>query len=99
MGAVRRPFIALLLAALVTAGCGRDRLAAPDPDRPFTTGQLTAVQYPAAGLQLAAPTDWGFGSGAAPLVAQTSSGNATMAIWRYPRTEPVPAGTGPALDT
>ena len=99
MGAVRRPTLAMLLVVLATAGCGRDRLAVPDPDRPFTAGRLTTVAYPAAGIRFRGPADWRFDAGEAPLVATTSSGNATIAIWRYPRTEPIPTGTGPALET
>ena len=94
----RRRTAALLLAAVATAGCGRDRLAAPDPERPFTAGQLTAVDFSASGVRFRAPADWRFGPGTAPLVASTSSGSATIAIWRYPRSEPIPTGTGAALD-
>lgn len=90
MGRVRRGPVTLLALVLVIAGCGRERLGAPDPGAPFTAGVKTAVAYPKAGLRFDAPADWPFGAGPAPLVAQTSSGSATIAIWRYPRTEPLP---------
>jgi hypothetical protein len=88
---VRRPTVTIaLLAALAAAGCGRERLDAPDPSKPFTTGALTSVTFPKAGVKFRAPADWPFGAGTGSLVASTSSGSATIAIWRYPRTEELP---------
>jgi hypothetical protein len=93
---VRRPAPALLtttaLAALLGAGCGADRVKTPDVSRPFSTGGLAQRAYPAAGVTFQAPADWPFDPGKAPLVASTSSGSATIAVWRYPRTEPLPRG-------
>jgi hypothetical protein len=79
-----------LVLAVALAGCGRDRLQAPDPSRPFTAGQLTTVTFPKAGVKFRAPSDWPFGSGSGSLVASTSSGTATIAIWRYERAEELP---------
>jgi hypothetical protein len=79
-----------LLAALALAGCGRERLAVPGADSPVTTGPVAQQSFPQAGLRIETPTDWGLGRGPAPLVAEASSGTATIAIWRYPRTEPLP---------
>jgi hypothetical protein len=93
---VRRPATALL-AALALAGCGRERLAVPDAERPVTNGPTAAQSFPAAGIRFTAPADWGLGRGPAPLVAESSSGSATIAVWRYPRSEPLPSGDD-ALD-
>ena len=77
-------------AAVLTAGCGAARLEAPDPSRPFSTGGTAVREFPVEGLRFAAPADWSFDRGQPPLVASATSGSATIAIWRYPRTEPLP---------
>ena len=78
------------LAALLASGCGAGRVEPPDPSIPFTTGGTAVREYPAVGVRFTAPADWPFTAGQAPLVASTSSGSATIAVWRYPRTEPLP---------
>lgn len=79
-----------LLPAVVTAGCGRDRLDPPDPTRPASALRENVRTYPAAGLRFEAPDDWTFEPGQAPLVTSTADGTVTIAVWRYPRTEPLP---------
>jgi hypothetical protein len=91
---VRRASAAIATLALV--GCGQERLPVPDVDRPAASAQATPREFAQAGVRFDAPADWSFGRGTAPLVTSTSSGSATIAIWRYPRTEPLP--TGKALD-
>ena len=97
MGAVSRPALTAALAATLVAGCGADRLATPDASRPYTIEGPALREFPAAGVSFQAPADWRFDLGTEPLVATTSSGTATVAIWRYPRTEPLPRD-GVALD-
>lgn len=80
----------LIAVLLLAAGCGRERLPVPDVDRAAVTGDTTKQAYPQAGLRFDAPAGWGFARGQAPLVASTSNGSATIAIWRYERTEPLP---------
>jgi len=87
----------VLAAAALTAGCGRDRLEPPDPARPASALDPAERRYPAAGLRFEAPDDLTFDAGQAPLVASTASGSASIAIWRYPRTEPLPRSEA-ALD-
>jgi hypothetical protein len=77
-------------AALLASGCGAERVDAPDPARPYSTEGPAQRAFPTAGVSFQAPADWRFDVGRAPLVASTSSGTATIAIWRYPRTEPLP---------
>lgn len=88
-----RPATALLAttaAALLGTGCGAVRVEPPDISRPFSTAGKAQREFPAAGLTFEAPADWAFDEGEGPLVASTSSGSATIAIWRYVRTEPLP---------
>jgi hypothetical protein len=92
MGPVPRPLLPLVAvaAALMTTGCGADRLTAPDASRPYSTEGPAQREFPQQGISFQAPADWRFDTGEAPLVATTSSGTATIAIWRYPRSEPLP---------
>ena len=85
-----RPALTAALLATLAAGCGADRLDTPDASRPYTIEGPTERAFPAAGVSFEAPGDWRFDPGKAPLVATTSSGTATIAIWRYPRTEALP---------
>jgi hypothetical protein len=79
-----------LAAALPAAGCGRERLDVPDVSRPAPVAGFTPVARPALGLSFSLPTGWTLAEGRAPLVARAGSGTATIAVWRYPRTEPLP---------
>jgi hypothetical protein len=82
--------IALLVSAAALAGCGAERVPVPDPERPYASGGLVGREFPQAGVRFIAPESWTFDLGAAPLVASTSSGTVTIALWRYPRTEALP---------
>jgi hypothetical protein len=77
-------------AALLGAGCGAERVQPPDPSRPFAIEPPVRRAFPEAGLRFRAPGDLAFGAGRAPLVTSASTGTATIAIWRYPRSEPLP---------
>lgn len=48
------------------------------------------ASYPQLGISLRVPDNWRAQAGASPLVATIASGTATVAIWRYPRSEPLP---------
>ena len=87
----RASFLMLLLVA--AAGCGAERVPVPDVDDATVAGERAPQSYPQAGLTFDAPVDWGFAKGAAPLVASTSNGTGSVAIWRYKRTEALPAKT------
>ena len=80
---------AALLTAL-SAGCGAERVDPPDASRPYISEGPALRAFPTAGVSFQAPADWRFDVGQAPLVASTSSGTATIAIWRYPRTGALP---------
>ena len=77
-------------AAAGTGACGNSRTVPPDMESPRAPAAAVAASYPAAGLSFRAPANWSRRPGSAPLVATVSSGAATVAIWRYPRTEPLP---------
>lgn len=83
---------ALIALALAAAGCGRERLAVPDVERPVVTRATVSQAVPREGVTFAAPGSWSLGRGQPPLLAQTSSGSASIALWRYERTEPMPGG-------
>ena len=78
------------VSAIVNLACGRERIEPPDTVRPATPAGFAAEAYPQAGLFLDRPGNWPFVRGRPPLVASASSGTATVALWRYERTEPLP---------
>ena len=83
--------ISLTLASLVAAGCGNERQRAPDVTGTQKPAKATRVAYPAGGVSLAAPPNWYRVAGNRPLVAFIVSGPAIVAVWRYPRKEPLPS--------
>jgi hypothetical protein len=94
---LRRPLSAALatstaLAATAAAigGCGEQRTRPPDVSTPAAWYGVQTVSLPAQGITFKAPMSWRINEGQAPLVAAVSSGRAIVAIWRYPRTEPLP---------
>ena len=89
--------LATVLAALTAAGCGSERLATPDLQRPAEPGPATRATFPAAGLIFDRPSAWRFTPGTEPLVTSGGSGTAVVAVWRYPRSEPLPRER-PALE-
>lgn len=89
---VSRPAAAaVLLSCLALAGCGNVRQPAPDVRTPGPAFGSESVSYPQAGLTIAkAPAGWARTSGTAPAVAGIVTGTASIGIFRYPRTEPLP---------
>jgi hypothetical protein len=84
---MRRPaFLALTAAALAAfaAGCGSDSSS----DTP-TTAKATG-NFPSAGVSFTPPADWSVDAGRGHLVATAQAGQATVAVWRYPRGETLP---------
>lgn len=78
------------ISALALAGCGNDETEPPDTATPGPNlGEQTA-DYPEAGISFEAPNGWNLDGGEAPLVATVATGQATIAIWRYPRDEALP---------
>lgn len=88
----RRPALTLALAlVLLLTACGNTRQLPPDVATPGPAFGSERVSYPQAGLILnRAPAGWARIPGTAPAVATIATGQATIGIFRYPRTEPLP---------
>jgi hypothetical protein len=85
---MRRPaFLALSVAAAaaLVAGCGSD--ASPDA---AATGAKAGGSYPAHGISFNAPAGWTVDAGKGRLVATAQAGEATIAVWRFPRAQKLP---------
>jgi hypothetical protein len=91
---MRRPLTALTVtAAVALTGCGNRRAAVPDTATAGPPLGTNAAGYPQAGLRFGAPAGWHVEPGHSPLVTTITTGRAAIAVWRYPRTEPLPATT------
>lgn len=82
----------LLAGAVLVAGCGNERTRPPDVSRIRPPGVLRTVTFPGAGVSVDLPRSWVRRSATAPALASTGSGDATLTLWRYPRSEMLPAG-------
>jgi hypothetical protein len=86
---MRRPaFVALtavMLAAL--AGCGGNDSSSGGT---ATTSAEASGQFVKQGVTFTPPSDWSVDAGTGHLVATAQAGQATVAVWRYPRTETLP---------
>lgn len=89
---LRASILGIVAAALVVSGCGSDPQRPPDVGTPGPPGALTALDLPQQGVKLQVPGAWKSEPAPAggPLLATYTSGRATIAVWRYPRTEPLP---------
>ena len=73
------------------SGCGGSRTRPYDVTTPAAPTGRTFASYPAAGIVLRrVPTNWRVQPGQAPLVTTITSGDGTLAVWRYQRTQPLP---------
>lgn len=81
---------ASLLLVVLFAGCGSQPPPVPDVKTPARFTGLFSFGYPRSAVELRVPEGWSRTDGQAPLVTTMSSGSATIAIWRYPRVEPLP---------
>jgi hypothetical protein len=80
----------MLAAALAIAGCGNERAVPPDtatPQDPIGT-KLTILD--AAGVRFTSPANWPDLGRQGRRAGGVQSRSATVAVWRYPRTEPLP---------
>jgi hypothetical protein len=80
----------LALAILPLAACGNSRTPVPSLSRVAAPTWAQSLFYPHVGIVLAAPRNWAVLTEQPPLVVTISSGAAVVALWRYPRTAPVP---------
>ena len=86
----RRSAILTLACVGAVAGCGDDKQKAPDPARVPPASGTVAVSVPESGVTFKAPEGWRRQKGKPPLVYAVQTGQATLALWRYPRTEQLP---------
>jgi len=87
---MRRPARLVLTAAAIaalaaSAGCGGDSSSGT----PTTAGHAGG-SFPKAGVSFTPPADWSVDAGAGHLVATAQAGQATVAVWRYPRKASLP---------
>ena len=87
-----RRLLVITLAAALAAGCGEERTPPPDVRHPEPPADGTKRVRLPAGLTFEAPGNWPELQVAPPLEGGVSSRSAIVALWRYPRTEPLPAG-------
>lgn len=92
---LRASILGVLAAALLTAGCGSEPQEPPDVGIPGPPGALIELDFAEQGVRLQVPSAWKLerGTEEGPLLATLTSGRATIAVWRYPRTEPLPRTT------
>ena len=87
---MRRTLIAIVAAA-VLAGCGNDQTPPPDIGRIPAPAAFRDAKFARDGVFFRAPTNWRVTEGAARnQVATVAVGDAQIAVWRYPRSEPLP---------
>lgn len=87
---IRRSALLALAATTVVAlaaGCGDDSSSSAT-----TAGSPPSGDYPAAGISFTPPKGYSVAAGKGRLVATVQAGQATVAIWRYPRKEALPKG-------
>lgn len=82
--------IALVCAAVLLAGCGNDRTPVPDLSLVPAPKAFREAFFDEQGVRFRAPTNWRVIAGTSPQVATVAIGTAQVAIWRYPRSEPLP---------
>jgi hypothetical protein len=87
---VRRSLIAAAAAAVALAGCGNDRTDPPDIGRIPPPAAFRDARFARQGVSFRAPTNWRIIEGTAPEIATVAAGDAQIAVWRYPRSEPLP---------
>jgi hypothetical protein len=76
--------------AVLLAGCGNDRTPVPDLSLVPAPKAFREAFFDEQGVRFRAPTNWRVVPGESPQVATVAVGTAQVAIWRYPRTEPLP---------
>ncbi|MDX6664302.1 MAG: hypothetical protein QOG68_508 [Solirubrobacteraceae bacterium] len=80
----------MTLLAVVVAGCGSKAGKPPSVTTPRAAFGWVDQALPTQGLKFQRPSAWRYTPGTAPLLATMTSGLTTIALWRYPRNEPLP---------
>lgn len=87
---MRRALAPLALLAAALAGCGNQRAKPPTVTGVAPAYGFIPVSLPQQGLSFERPRQWRYAAGTPPLLATMTSGLVTIAVWRYPRSEPLP---------
>lgn len=82
--------LAVLLACIGAAGCGNERTTPPETQVPDPPRGERVDRYPQAGIRYTAPANWPQITPQGLRVGGIQNKRATLAIWRYPRSEPLP---------
>jgi hypothetical protein len=88
---VRRAALAVPLAVLALTGCGNDRTPVPDVSHADPPRGYRKVVLKDAGVRFTAPFNWQNLDPQGRRAGGIRSKTATLAVWRYPRSEPLPA--------
>jgi hypothetical protein len=88
---LRRLFL-LIATAAVLAGCGNARTPPPDIDHAVDPTVPKEIKIRDTGIAFTAPANWQAVPAVGSLVGGVKSKTATVAVWRYPREEPLPKG-------
>ncbi|MDX6639301.1 MAG: hypothetical protein QOF12_312 [Solirubrobacteraceae bacterium] len=80
----------VLLSLAALPGCGNTPSKPPVVTTPSRVSGMVPQLLPAQGIGFQRPANWHYTAGQAPLLATVNSGLVTIAIWRYPRAEPLP---------
>lgn len=89
-----RRAVLLLSASALLAGCGDARTPVPDVRTPDAPQGTRDVRLKAAGVRFTAPGNWADLPAEGARAGGIQSKTATLAVWRYPRSEPLPASSG-----
>jgi hypothetical protein len=93
---VRRAVLLLVLVLVLAlpAGCGNEPTPAPDTRTPDAPRGTREVSLQGTGISFTAPFNWPDLQRQGLRVGGIQNKRATVAIWRYPRSEPLPASDG-----
>jgi hypothetical protein len=88
---MRRELSLICAASVLAAGCGNQQSDPPDVTTPVRPVGSAPAFFDAQGVRIDVPGGWKVRSAdSPPLVATVQSGTASVAVWRYPRTEKLP---------
>jgi hypothetical protein len=78
---------------VVVAGCGNSRTPVPSATQPAAPDGFRTLTRSYAGVRFSIPRNWTVTGQRAPLVVTVASGTAVVALWRFARRAPAPAGS------
>jgi hypothetical protein len=82
-----RALTALAVSAVALSACGS---SSDDTSAGSGSAAADSGAFPKQGVSFTPPADWSVNTGQGNLVATAQAGQATVAVWRYPRTQTLP---------